>query len=59
MVRMEQVLRLLVVQTNRIGGSGKKIEQVKESENILKQIIKNFPKNDYSKYARSLLIDGK
>ena len=30
-----------------------------ESDNLLKQIIKNFPNNEYSEYARSLLIDGK
>mgnify|MGYP000970679867 CR=1 FL=1 len=33
--------------------------QSQESDNLLKQIIKNFPNNEYSKYARSLLIDGK
>lgn len=34
-------------------------KQSQESDNLLKQIIKNFPNNEYSKYARSLLIDGK
>lgn len=34
-------------------------KKVQESDNILQKIIKNFPNNEYSEYARSLLIDGK
>ena len=34
-------------------------EQEKASNSILRNIIKKFPNNDYSEYARSLLIDGR
>ena len=33
--------------------------QSQKSDDLLEQIIKKFPNNEYSKYARSLLIDGK
>ena len=33
--------------------------QSQKSDDLLEQIIKQFPNNEYSKYARSLLIDGK
>ena len=33
-------------------------KKAQESDNILQKIIKNFPNNEYSEYARSLLIDG-
>ena len=33
--------------------------QSQKSDDLLAQIIKQFPNNEYSQYARSLLIDGK